>query len=356
MKTFALRGLAGLVFLMCLGAGSLYWLTRPANINWHSRTRDGLLDLRAVDWDGKNLAGANLAEIWFRESSLRGANLRRTNLQGSDFSGATYLDDADLSHANLTRAKLGGTYARRANFTGAILKDADLQYATLSGANLSGVDFAGADLSYANLVGAKLTNWINAPKSLDRADLTKADWPQNITRTSLCNTIMPDGNTSKQGCFWPTPGLKKILHSKDWHGIDSYTSGLFRAAISGGYAVEQLSAEIEQIPCQDLKVLNDLWHQASEGKFSFSQQRQIWENPPVQQNYGKFADVVGWKQNGQWIKYEELQLQDVTLNNRVSGHLPWHRWQVQEPTEAEPTRFRRIGFGAWMARLKQCDI
>lgn len=108
--------------------------------------------------------------------------------------------------------------------------------------------------------------------------------------------------------------------------------------------------------CQDLKVLNELWHNASDGHFSFSQQRQIWESPEVQQNYGQFADVVGWKQNNKWLKYKELKLDQVTTENRVPGHLPWHRWQVQEPTDTDPTRFRRIGFGAWMRHLKKCGV
>ncbi|MEM9164902.1 MAG: pentapeptide repeat-containing protein, partial [Cyanobacteria bacterium P01_F01_bin.4] len=61
-------------------------MTRPANINWHSRSRDGVSDLRAVRWEGKHLAGANLSSMIFRESWLSGANFQGADLRGTDFS------------------------------------------------------------------------------------------------------------------------------------------------------------------------------------------------------------------------------------------------------------------------------
>lgn len=340
------------VILILAGAG-FYWLTRPAQINWHRRTRDGISDLRAVDWEGKNLAGANLSGINFRESWLNGANLQGANLQGADLSQA-HLEDANLTGANLTGARLYNTRARRANLTGAILKDAQLPSIQLSGANLTGVDLAGANLEDANLAGASLADWLHPPAILDRANLTDADWPANLSQTRLCHTILPNGDLSKQGCFWATPSLLEALQGQEWRWADIELSQLLQNAGISQETAQQLAIDIESIPCQDLQKLDQLWQTASAGRFSFSRQRQLWESATVRQDYGKFADAVGWKQNGDWLKFEELEV--IVENRMPPGLWPWHRWQVQEPTETEPTRFRRVGWGVWMNHLKRCNI
>ncbi|MEB3231388.1 MAG: pentapeptide repeat-containing protein [Leptolyngbyaceae bacterium] len=350
----------------CLGlfliVGWLYWITRPANTNWRYHTRDGFSDLRAVHWPGINLAGADLSGMIFRESFLEGANFQGANLRGADLSGATYVDDANFRGADLTGALLLATYARRANFAGAKLQDAQLQSANLIGANLSGADLAGADLTDASLVGANLDNWVNPPAYLDRANLTDANLPGNLENTRLCNTVMPNQTVSKQGCFWPSPELLDAFAAGRWDWVESSQSQLFHDANISAQTAEEMAIAIQAMPCEDLKVLDELWREASDNRFGFSVQRQIWENS-VQQDYGKFAEQVGWKQGKTWIKWDDLSLNALDLNgsprsahNPPVGHLPWHRWQIQEPTEAEPTRFRRIGFGAWMGHLKQCGI
>jgi uncharacterized protein YjbI with pentapeptide repeats len=87
---------------------------------WHRLRRyEKILELRAVQWSGKNLAGADFSRQVFREANLSEANLRRANLQATDFSGAaTHLIDTDLREANLTNALLSYTQATRANFSG----------------------------------------------------------------------------------------------------------------------------------------------------------------------------------------------------------------------------------------------
>ena len=61
------------------------------------------------------------------------------------------------------------------------LQNADLGGMNLRGANLEGSILIGTDLSYSNLKGANLTSAF-------------------IRSTNFCNSIMPEGNISIDGC------------------------------------------------------------------------------------------------------------------------------------------------------------
>lgn len=356
-------GLGSLGVLLLLGSTGLYWLSRSSR----SRPWERYADLRAVQWQGADLSGADLSQQILREADLSRANLSQANLREADFSGATYLDEANLQKADLTEAKLQATFARQTNFTGAILRDAEMQFANLSGANLSQADLAGANLENANLTAADLSDWIHPPAYLDGANLTDAKGEiTKLPGTRLCNTILPSGIVSKQGCYWPSANLKQAWQLQDWRWAEEATSALFQEAFyQAGNSdpiphdqktAEQLTNDIKNIPCQDLQELDRQWREVSRDRISFSLQRQIWESPTVKQDYSKFADVVGWKQQGKWLKRDELLSNKKKVEEIPPGYLPWHGWQVQEPTQDEPTRFRRRAFGAWMHHLKQCNI
>ena len=87
-----------------------------------------------------DLSGANLREADLRRADLSGADLREANLRGAD------LSEADLSGANLRGADLS-----EADLSGANLRGADLIRADLIRADLSGADLSGADLDYSGL-------------------------------------------------------------------------------------------------------------------------------------------------------------------------------------------------------------
>lgn len=341
-------------------------LTSGDKTNSQRRICEG--ELRTVIWIGKNLEGADCSHQIFREADLSEANLRRANLRGTDFSGgATRLIDTDLREADLTNANFQGTQAMRADFSGATMREADLSQASLNGARFIGADLQGAIFIGANLVAADLRNLKQHPAYLDRANLTDVTLPQWWTafpKTRLCNTTMPDGAISKQGCFWPSSDLKKAAQAKNWRWMEEATSDLFREAVipTNDQVRHQIVDEItpEQIramPCNHLKTLDQLWRTASNNRFGFSIQRLVWESPNVNRDYTKFADVVGWRQNGTWLKFNAFYEKSTAPSSTLpTGLFPWHKWQVQEPTKTEPTRFRRVGFGEWMARLKTCGI
>ena len=334
--------------------------------HWHRlRTYEKIFDLRAVQWRGKNFAGADFSHHVFREANLSEANLQRANLQRADFSdAATHLIDTDLREANLTHALLSGTQATRANFSRAILQEANFRNANLNGARFRDADLQGAIMIGAKLVGADFSGLKHDPAYLDRADLTDTGIT-SFRDTRLCNATMTYGAISKQGCFWPSYDLKKAAEAGDWRWMDRETSDLFKEAVISADAlalkqtVDEITPEqIRSMPCKHLKTLDQLWRQASGSRFGFGIQRQIWESSQVNRDYTKFGEAVGWKQNGTWLKFNDLTTKQSASDRSVLpiGHFPWHSWQVLEPTKTEPTRFRRVGFGEWMAQLKACKI
>lgn len=81
--------------------------------------------------------------------------------------------------------------------------------------------------------------------------------------------------------------------------------------------------EIEQFPWQDLRIINRLWVEYSNGRFGFSVQKQIWQSINVANNNDfemekTLGDLVGWRINNNWIKYDEFTF-DMSA---AEGHLP----------------------------------
>ncbi len=85
-------------------------------------------------------------------------------------------------------------------------------------------------------------------------------------------------------------------------------------------------ADIAKFPCEDLLKIDELWHQYTQGKFSFTTQQQIWMNVQHRQSsefsrsesFEHFAQAVNWKVAHSWKSYEELTF-DLQAH---PGHLP----------------------------------
>ena len=74
--------------------------------------------------------------------------------------------------------------------------------------------------------------------------------------------------------------------------------------------------EFQRFPVSELRIIDKLWVQYSQGNFGFSIQKQIWQS--VGNNYFKFGDRIGWRQSGTWLSYSQLTF----ATNAPKGHLP----------------------------------
>ena len=79
--------------------------------------------------------------------------------------------------------------------------------------------------------------------------------------------------------------------------------------------------DIKQFPCTDLKTIDRLWVNYSNGKFGFSVQKQMWQKcgRPMTYNddWEKFGHRVGWRKNGEWLNYSDLSFSLTNLKLRT---------------------------------------
>ncbi len=114
--------------------------------------------------------------------------------------------------------------------------------------------------------------------------------------------------------------LRERLEWKDWRGADKETADLI-LKVAGREKEGSITAEnIEKFPCEDLRIIDDLWVKYSKGRFGFSVQKQIWQ--AANQNLENFGAIVGWRSqswfNSSWKSYYGL----IFTLDAPRGHLP----------------------------------
>jgi GUN4-like/TIR domain len=104
--------------------------------------------------------------------------------------------------------------------------------------------------------------------------------------------------------------LRDLLKTQDWKAADQETRDRMYAVMGRQKERWLRREDIEQFPCQDLRVLADLWEKYSKGRFGFRVQKKIWQEcgSPTQYNaqWEEFSDRVGWRKDGQWLDYNQL--------------------------------------------------
>jgi len=135
-------------------------------------------EVRSLDLQATNLAGADLrkaklqkADLW--KANLQKAQLGEANLQEADL-GEANLQEAHLLEANLQKAILWKANLQKADLWKANLQKANLGEANLQDADLLGANLQDADLRKANLKGANLKE----AKGLTAEQLDLADWDE----------------------------------------------------------------------------------------------------------------------------------------------------------------------------------
>lgn len=103
--------------------------------------------------------------------------------------------------------------------------------------------------------------------------------------------------------------LRNFLRDKQWREADRETNKLMMIVAKPKY--HWLDGEsISNFPIEDLKLIDSLWVEYSEGRYGFSIQKEVWEecgrpgvvNDGTETEWRKFMDRVGWGGS-----YDELQ-------------------------------------------------
>ena len=120
--------------------------------------------------------------------------------------------------------------------------------------------------------------------------------------------------------------LEEMLIAKQWKDADQETLNVMLKITNREDEGWLDSESLQNFPCEALAKIDQLWVEASDGKFGFSVQKKIYVDDcggkPADQ-YDEtawycFADKVGWRVNGTWLDYSQVTF-DTTA---PSGHLP----------------------------------
>ncbi|ACB50587.1 serine/threonine protein kinase [Crocosphaera subtropica ATCC 51142] len=105
---------------------------------------------------------------------------------------------------------------------------------------------------------------------------------------------------------------------------------------------------VENLPCHELQIINQLWYEGSNGRFGFSVQKKLYQKLGGKAEYNTkvwrdFGDKVGWRNNNNWLSYKDLNFNLWA----PPGHLPMLGMQLW-------------GFTGWLTvlinRLNICQI
>jgi GUN4-like len=115
--------------------------------------------------------------------------------------------------------------------------------------------------------------------------------------------------------------LTKLLETGKWRKADEHTWEILLQISLREEEGWLTPADIDSLPCTDLRTIDRLWQAYSNGRFGWTVQQQIWES--VAGNYTELCDRVGWRVKDNWKYYDELSFN----RNAPPGHLPVTVWR-----------------------------
>jgi serine/threonine protein kinase len=110
--------------------------------------------------------------------------------------------------------------------------------------------------------------------------------------------------------------LDRLLASEKWKEADQETAKKMLEAARRTKEGWFLSEDIPRFPCEDLRIIDQLWVKYSNGRFGFSVQKRIYESLGGSGEYDQkiweaFGDRVGWRVNNTWLYHNELKFYTV---------------------------------------------
>nr|WP_066383574.1 MULTISPECIES: serine/threonine-protein kinase [unclassified Anabaena] len=115
--------------------------------------------------------------------------------------------------------------------------------------------------------------------------------------------------------------LRDFLAAKKWQLADQETWAVMCQAVSKPVGSYLFMSDIAQLPCEDLRIIDQLWLKYSQGRFGFTVQKQIYES--VDCDYVRFCAAVGWKL---YNSHTPPNWQFSFYRSSPQGHLPSRVW------------------------------
>jgi GUN4-like len=150
--------------------------------------------------------------------------------------------------------------------------------------------------------------------------------------------------------------LEYFLKNKQWEKADLET--LYLTLYITGRATSAFRLryeEIQEIPCNDLRKLDQLWISYSNGRFGFSKQRDIYLSvgghaggQHEREAWDKFGSRVGWKQSKGWITSNKMNFS----SSAAVGHFPALSYQQVFPLSP----WNNVWLPSLISHLGTCNI
>ena len=120
--------------------------------------------------------------------------------------------------------------------------------------------------------------------------------------------------------------LHNLLAKDKWKEANEETFNLILKLTSKEVANRLRVDDINQLPCQDLDTIEQLWQQYSNGKFGFAIQNQIYQrlvaDTKTQERWEVFGERVGWGR-ANWLGFDWKPYLNLTFaSDAPLGHLP----------------------------------
>jgi hypothetical protein len=131
--------------------------------------------------------------------------------------------------------------------------------------------------------------------------------------------------------------LQELLKAADWEAADQMTARLILKAAGREAAGGLQAIQTRQLPCQDLRTVDQLWRYHSADRFGFGVQAAIWKRQIPGKGYEKvpkFEAAVGWHKRT--VNYsKQAQRGHLPLRPTGDGGTPeaWGGWWMQELTD-----------------------
>lgn len=124
-----------------------------------------------------------------------------------------------------------------------------------------------------------------------------------------------------------------MLQQREWYDANEETRHCLVQA-SGQQQRNPQLIDVNLINVVDLRTIDALWSEFSNGHFGFKKQCEIWEKIDSRsKNLEALGRQLDWRRSNSWINYEAADFSE----DAVSGHLPI---------------FPRIGWWCWVGNLK----
>lgn len=123
--------------------------------------------------------------------------------------------------------------------------------------------------------------------------------------------------------------LERLLAAQQWKMADQETRLVLLQLHNLELDAQLRPEQIAELPCTDLRIIDQLWMKHSQGRFGFSAQKPIWQKLDRRywdkaEVWRQFATRVGWRVDNffvsnHWKRYHEINFS----TNAPIGHLPF---------------------------------